>query len=290
MRYQVTHTTRYTYEAPVTQCLSEVRLTPRALPYQKVHESDLRVDPQPASFDHRKDYFGNEVTTFAVFEKHDRLVATATSVVEVRNHPAETVPAIAWDQARDLLAEPNDGPLLEALEFIFDSPFVSTGRDLAEFARPSFPPGRPLAESLEEFSNRIHTEFRYQPKSTSIEMPLMEVLRTGQGVCQDFAHVMIGGLRSLGLAARYVSGYIRSGSGIQGAQASHAWVAAFVPGSGWLSFDPTNGLIPSDGHITLGWGRDYGDVTPVKGITLGVGGQVVEVEVFVKPLDALAAS
>jgi transglutaminase-like putative cysteine protease len=290
LRYQVTHITRYTYEAPVAQCLNEVRLTPRSLPYQSVSQSVIRSDPEPSSYDRRKDYFGNDVTSFAVFEKHDRLVATATSVVDVRPHAAEGASAISWDRARDLFAEPSDGPLLEAFEFIFDSPFISAGRDLAEFARPSFAAGRPLAEALKEFSHRIHTEFSYEPESTSIEMPLIDVLKRRRGVCQDFAHIMIAGLRSLRLPARYVSGYIRSGGRIQGAQASHAWVSAFVPGSGWLSFDPTNDLIPSESHITLAWGRDYGDVTPVKGITLGGGGQVVDVEVFVKPEEQPAAS
>jgi transglutaminase-like putative cysteine protease len=137
---------------------------------------------------------------------------------------------------------------------------------------------------LEDLSRRVHKEFRYEPKATSIDMPLSEVLKKRRGVCQDFAHVMIGALRSMRLAGRYISGYLRSGSDYQGAEASHAWVSAFVPGAGWLHFDPTNNMMPTDGHVTIGWGRDYGDVTPVKGVTLGGGAQLVEVAVRVDPV------
>ena len=163
-------------------------------------------------------------------------------------------------------------------------PSSAAAPELAEFARPTFTPRRPLVEALKELSHRIYSEFRYQPKSTSIKTPLLEVLRNRQGVCQDFAHVMIGALRSLRLAARYTSGYLRSSPGNQGAEASHAWVSAFVPGSGWLSFDPTNDVMPSDGHVTLAWGRDYGDVTPVSGIAVGGGSHSVEVEVSVRAI------
>ena len=189
---------------------------------------------------------------------------------------------LSWEQARDLLATHADSGCLEAFEFVFDSPFAFAEAEFAEFALPTFTPGRPLLDALRELMHRIHDEFRYRPKSTSIYMPLVEVLRNRRGVCQDFAHVMIAALRSLRLAARYVSGYLRSGSRYQGAQASHAWVSVFVPGTGWLDFDPTNDVMPSDGHITLAYGRDYADVTPVKGITTGGGGQRVEVEVLVR--------
>jgi transglutaminase-like putative cysteine protease len=153
---------------------------------------------------------------------------------------------------------------------------------MGAFARGTFTPGRPLLEAATELSHRIHDEFKYDSMATSIDMPLADVLRQRRGVCQDYAHVMIGALRSLRLAARYVSGYVRSGPKVLGAQASHAWVSVFVPGTGWISFDPTNDLMPTDGHVTLAWGRDYGDVTPVKGVTLGGGGQAVAVEVYVK--------
>ena len=281
MLYHVTHTTRYSYEGPVSQCLSEARLTPRSFPGQTLLQSRLEVRPEAASIEHRKDYFGNDVTTFAVLRTHDHFAATAYSVVEVQPPSPGELPGMAWESARDQVAAQSDLAALEAYEFIFDSPFIERAPELAEYARPSFPPGRPLASAVLELSHRVHSEFRYQPKSTSIEMPLLEVLASRRGVCQDFAHVMIGALRSLRLAARYVSGYLRSGAQVQGAEASHAWVSVFVPGLGWMSVDPTNDVTPSDGHVTLAWGRDYGDVTPVKGIALGGGKQTVEVEVRV---------
>jgi len=285
MLYRITHSTRYAYPAPVSQCFNEARLTPRALPGQRVREHSLQVHPLPAFLQNRQDYFGNDVSTFAVFEKHDRFAAVAASVVEVDPQRGDFVSSPAWEEVCALLARPQDRNSIAASEFIFDSPYISALAELREYARPTFTPGRPLLSALEELTRRIHDEFKYSPKSTSIDTPLLEVLRDRQGVCQDFAHLMIGALRSLRLSARYVSGYIRSGPRFQGAAASHAWVSVFDPQNGWLGFDPTNNMMPSDAHITLAWGRDYGDVTPVKGLTLGGGGQSVEVEVRVQPLD-----
>ena len=267
----------------MAQCQNEVWLTPCSLAYQRVHESRIHVQPEPSLMEPHPDYFGNEVTYFAVFQRHERLTVTATSLVDVEaQEPGEEIP-LAWEQARDLLAAPPDADSLQASEFVFDSPYVAASADLAEYARPSFAPGRPLLDAVRELSHRVHTEFVYAPKSTSIDMPLLDVLRNRRGVCQDFAHVMIGALRSLGLAARYVSGYLRSGRNYLGSEASHAWISVYIPGSGWQSFDPTNDVRPSDGHVTLALGRDYGDVTPVKGVTLGGEGQVVEVQVSVQP-------
>jgi transglutaminase-like putative cysteine protease len=284
MLFQVTHTTRYIYQTPVSHCLNEVRLTPRQLPDQHVRESAILVHPEPAFMHHRTDYYGNDVTSFEVFEKHDRLEAVAQSTVEVQPGPRQAAPSISWEQARDLIAAESDPQSVEASEFVYNSPFVSVVSQLYDYGRITFVPKRPLFDTLIELTHRIHADFKYHPKSTSIDIPLMDVLRNRRGVCQDFAHVMIGVLRSVRLAARYVSGYVRPGPKVQGAQASHAWVSVFVPGSGWFGFDPTNDLIVSDSHVTLGWGRDYGDVTPVKGVTLGGGGQIVEVEVYVRPV------
>ena len=297
MIYSVTHTTRHLYQSPVLQSLNELRLTPRSfslntpkagalgtLVGQQLREIKIVIEPEPASWQGRKDYFGNEVTTVALYEPHRRLVIEARSMVEVQPAPPPPSSGISWEEARDMVASPPDEETLAAAEYLFDSPFVSSSPELAFFAQSSFTPGRPLAEALGELSNRIHSEFRYQPNSTSIEMPLLEVLRNRQGVCQDFAHVMIGALRSLRLPARYASGYLRSSPGMHGAEASHAWVSAYVPGSGWLSYDPTNDVMPSDGHVTLAWGRDYGDVTPVKGVAIGGGAHSVEVAVRVTPI------
>jgi transglutaminase-like putative cysteine protease len=285
MLYRITHSTRYVYPSAVTQCFNEARLTPRALPSQQVREHSLEVNPLPAFLQNHIDYFGNEVSSFAVFEKHDRFAAIASSVVEVEPPGGDILSSPAWEKVCGLLAQPPDAISIAASEFIFDSPYISALAELGEYARPTFTPGRPLLGALQELTRRIHDEFKYQPKSTSIDTPLLQVLRDRQGVCQDFAHLMIGSLRSLRLAARYVSGYIRSGPRFQGAAASHAWVSVFDPENGWLGFDPTNNMMLSDAHITLAWGRDYGDVTPMKGLTLGGGGQSVEVEVRVQPLE-----
>jgi len=283
MRYRAVHKTRYTYQEAVSQCLSEARLLPRSLPGQRVHETKLTVSPEPAVFATRTDYFGNLVSAFSVFEPHDRLSVTATSVVEVAAQAELLELQATWEEARAALACPPDEETLAACEFACDSPFVEAGSELAQFAQPTFTPCRPLLEAAQELMHRIHTEFRYAPRSTEIDTPLAEVIRNRCGVCQDFAHLMIGALRSHGLAARYVSGYLRSGTRYQGAEASHAWVAVFVPGAGWVGFDPTNDVSPGEGHITLAWGRDYADVTPLKGITLGGGDHTVEVEVRVTP-------
>lgn len=290
MTYRTVHTTTYRYEGPVSQSVSEARLTPRTFARQRVLESEITVQPEFAVQESRTDYFGNKVTTITVFGNHERFVVTASSIVEVGLGDAPQLPEIAWESVRDRLASPPDQETLLASEFIFESPYVPGLKSLEAFARPTFNPGRPLMECLTELNHRIHTEFVYKPEATSIEVPLQEVMEKRHGVCQDFAHVMLGALRSLGLAARYVSGYLRSGADVQGAEASHAWVSAWLPGAGWVDFDPTNDVMPSLGHVTLGWGRDFGDVTPVKGVALGGGGQRVEVEVRVTPVETPASN
>lgn len=286
MIYRVTHCTTYTYPNPVAKSVNEARLTPRQLPWQFLRSSSIDVIPEPAAVASRTDYFGNRVTTLSVFEPHDRLIVRASSIVEVTPRQEELGLSPSWEEAREMLAVQSDDECLAAYEFVCDSPFVIRARELADYARSTFSPGRPLLDALLELTSRIRAEFRYEPKSTTIDTPVLEVLQKRAGVCQDFAHLMIGALRSLGLAAQYVSGYLRSGENYVGAEASHAWVAVFVPGSGWVHFDPTNNVMPSDGHVTIGWGRDYGDVTPLKGITRGGGQEAIEVEVRVTPLNS----
>jgi len=285
MIYEVTHITRFKYEAPVSQCLNEIRLSPRASSSQRVRETSLVVDPAPAFLYERKDYFGNDVSTFGVFDSHEELTATAKSVVDVGpGRLGETSSPLGWKDVRDQIADIEDEECLIASEYLYESPYVPFSPQLLAYASEGFDSNRPLIDVVLDLSQRIHRTFKYQPHSTSIDIPLVEVLEKKRGVCQDFAHVMIGVLRTQRLAARYVSGYVRSGPQVQGAQASHAWVSVFFPGTGWLDFDPTNNVMPSESHITLAWGRDYGDVTPVKGVTLGGRGQTIEVEVYVKPV------
>jgi len=284
--YRVQHATRYRYDAPVSQCQSEVRLSPRPLPWQTVLDATISTTPASAWSDTRTDYFGNEVRTFWIQERHDRFSTVATSLVRVDPRATAAGDGSPWESAREKIAAHATPETLAAFEFVFDSPFVAAAPELAAYARPTFERGRPLLDALDELTHRIFTEFAYKPASTSIDTPVLETLRLKRGVCQDFSHVMIGALRSLGLAARYVSGYLRSGADHQGAEASHAWVGVFVPELGWVDFDPTNDVRPNQNHITLAWGRDYADVTPVKGIALGGGKQLVDVEVRVQPVTA----
>lgn len=283
MRYKTRHVTRYQYEATVSQCHSEVRLAPRRLAWQRVLESSIQTEPEAASFQDHVDYFGNDVTSFTILESHDVFTTRATSLVEVDERPVVVDGGMPWEAVRQDLAGHARPELLEAFEFSLASPFVPCLPALADYARVSFTVGRPIVEAATDLMRRIHEDFRYEPKTTSVGTPLIEAFQSRRGVCQDFSHVMVGALRSIGLAARYVSGYLRSGA-LVGAEASHAWVAVCVPGSGWLELDPTNNVRPGTGHVTLAWGRDYGDVTPVKGIALGGGQQVVEVEVRVEPV------
>jgi transglutaminase-like putative cysteine protease len=278
MIYRATHTTRYTYEGPVSHCLSEARLTPRILSRQRLLDWNLAVSPRPSTIISRKDYFGNDVSSFAVLEPHDRFTVTATSLIEVLPNPGSLQSSPSWEEARDTVAD-----LVEENEFIWESPFVPWIEAIEDYARPIFTPRRPLIEAATALMQKIHADFRYKPESTSIETPLAEVMASRKGVCQDFSHIMISALRAHGLAARYVSGYLRGDAELQGAQASHAWVSVFVPSIGWIDFDPTNNIIPSTGHLTIAWGRDFGDVTPVKGITVGGGEHTLEVDVRVVP-------
>src|SRR5688572_29931313 len=197
MLYRATHTTRYAYDAMVSQCQSEVRLTPRTLPWQKLVELNIETTPAPASVESHEDYFGNEVRTFTILESHDRFSTVATSLVEVLPRESSSFPEVAWDDVRNQLAVHDNFQTLEAFEFIFDSPHVTVGPELVHFADASFPPGRPLVAAIDDLSHRIYTEFNYTPKATRVDTPLLDVLRLKKGVCQDFAHVMIGAVRSM---------------------------------------------------------------------------------------------
>jgi transglutaminase-like putative cysteine protease len=218
------------------------------------------------------------------------LQIVARSLVEVK--PFEVPKQFwwpAWDEVVRILQDRREEAVLEAQQFVPDSPYVKRDPQLAEYARPSFMPGRPLLDCVTELMNRINREFRFDKNATTIGTPVLEVLQHKHGVCQDFAHLMIGCLRSLGLAARYVSGYLSTMpppgcERIVGGDASHAWVSVFFPDFGWIDFDPTNNVIPSAGHITLGWARDYDDISPVRGVVVGGRRHSLQVSVDVEPL------
>lgn len=289
MNYRVTHRTEYAYAAKATLGHNEARLIPRDLPHQVCSISRVNVEPAAASYRERVDFFGNQVSYFSVEEPHDRLAITATSEVRV-SAPATAGKDRPWDEAVQK-AGILDGDGVAACFFMFDSPLVAQDEALADYARPSFPAGRPLLEAADELMRRIYADFEFDPESTTVSTPLKTVLQLRRGVCQDFAHLALGCLRSLGLPARYVSGYIETlpppgKERLVGADASHAWFSVFAPACGWVDFDPTNGIRPADRHITVAWGRDYSDVAPLKGVIFGGGTHVLDVMVDVEPLGA----
>ena len=288
MRYRVRHTTTYAYSNPVSVCHNALHLCPRQSPRQACTFHELLVFPEAAMVSRSVDYFGNPVTYFTLQEPHQGLTMTANSVVDVA--PAEAPAAAAsppWEDVRDAVRRDRSAGGLEAYQFVFDSPYSGASEELLAYAAPSFTPRRPLLEAVWDLTERIHAEFTYDPDATAVNTPLHDVMRDRRGVCQDFAHLQIGCLRSMGLPVRYVSGYLvtqpSAPSALVGADASHAWLSVFCPGHGWADVDPTNNLWPSDRHVTVAFGRDYGDVSPIKGVFLGGGDHTMEVVVDVTP-------
>ena len=287
MLYQVRHITRYVYEADVTMSQHILRLTPRDLPRQRRLEHELQIEPAPSGRSHHTDYFGNAVETLTIEHSHSTLRVESSSQVEVSSAelppPKETV---AWDVYAVRPGEDITAGELAVQEFLFDSPLVRQHADLLDYSRPSFPKDRPVVEAVLDLTARIFADFKFDPKATTVATPLKDVLRLRRGVCQDFAQLQVGCLRSMGLPARYVSGYLETipspgKDKLVGADASHAWVSFFCPGVGWIDVDPTNNLFPSDRHITVAWGRDYSDVSPIRGVILGAGGHELKVSVDV---------
>ncbi|NJL72981.1 MAG: transglutaminase family protein [Candidatus Competibacteraceae bacterium] len=250
----------------------------------------MTVEPEPAVCSTRFDFYGNRTSFFTLQEPHTRLKVHLESEVRVRK-PLVFRPELThrWEIARTMIRTDLSPAGLEAMEFVFPSSFVPVIVEAEEYARASFPTGRPILAALLDLNQRIHKDFKYKPLATTISTPVTEVMRLRQGVCQDFAHLMLSCIRSMGLAARYVSGYLltrrpANSPRLIGADASHAWVSAYIPGHGWTDFDPTNNTIPSDEHITLAWGRDYADVSPLRGVILGGGTQTLSVAVDVSPV------
>jgi transglutaminase-like putative cysteine protease len=282
---RVVHSTTYSYGEAVSVCHTEARLAPRNERGQTLFDHQLIIEPAPGSSLARKDYFGNAVTSFAIDEPHEVLRVTAHSLVETNDretiHPALTPP---WENVRDAIRRYDNDETFDAYQFVFESPRVAIAGEFADYAKSSFSGGRPLLEGTLDLCHRIYADFKYDREATTVTTPVAEAFHSRQGVCQDFAHVMIACMRSLGLPARYVSGYLRT-EGI-GSHASHAWLSVYCPGFGWLDMDPTNDVMPGASHVTLGWGRDYSDVPPLKGVTLGGAHQVIGVEVHVTPEDS----
>jgi transglutaminase-like putative cysteine protease len=293
--YRVEHRTSYEYAGDVSMSTHVVYLRPREHARQRVHRHELTVDPRPERFVRRMDYFGNALEQFVLLKPHAELCVSALSLVEVTpiGHPPNVSDSSPWEQVRDALRYTKGKGLTpgEAGNFAYASPYVACESELADYGRVSFASGRPLLDAALDLTHRIHAEFRFDPTATTIATPTRRVLADRRGVCQDFAHLQLSCLRSLGLAARYVSGYLLTDpppgqARLIGADASHAWVSVYCPRSGWVDLDPTNDLMPDARHVTLAWGRDYGDVSPLRGVILGSTQHKLEVGVSVVPLDA----
>lgn len=292
MNYRIVHTTRYRYEEPVASSYNEAHLLPRSFARQTLVSASLGIDPPCRDYRDRQDFFGNTASYFALLDPHQEVTITATSEVRLLapRRQLSFGDAVDWQEAARRLAEANDPDILDAAQYCLDSPMVRAVPALRDYATPSFTVSRPLAEAVADLMARIHTDFTYDPTATDIATPALEVLQQRRGVCQDFAHLAIGCLRSLGLAARYVSGYLETlpppgKQKLQGADASHAWLQAYLPGAGWQDWDPTNNLQPASRHVTTAWGRDYSDVAPLKGVIYGGGdSHTVTVEVDVTAL------
>jgi len=291
MIYKIIHRTTYKYKYTVSVGNHVACLRPRSLLHHSLARSELKIEPCPVLITERVDYFGNLLCFFTVQEPHKQLVVEAYSEVAVSRGPAWPQQSPPWEDVAQSLPVDRTPAGLDAYQFTFESPRIRIRPDFAAYALQSFTPGRPMAEALRDLTTRIHQDFRFDSKVTNVRTPAEEVFRIRRGVCQDFAHVQIACLRSLNLAARYVSGYLRTypppgKPRLIGADASHAWVSAYCPGVGWLDMDATNDVIPSNGHVTLAWGRDYGDVSPLRGLILGGGAHTLKIGVDMEPLDA----
>ncbi len=291
MTYKIVHRTTYRYKYPVSVGNHVACLTPRCFPHHRRTGYELRIKPS-AKVVERIDYFGNRLSFFTIQEPHRRLVVEARSevVIEGGKIPGSEQ-SLEWEEVPQSLQESHDRESLDAYQFTFESPRIRPSAQLAKYAQQSFTPGRQFAEALGDLNTRIYRDFKFDSKATSVRTPTEEVFQKRRGVCQDFAHFGIACLRSLNLAARYVSGYLRTypppgRPRLVGADASHAWISAYCPGIGWIDIDPTNNVLPSYNHVTVAWGRDYGDVSPLRGLILGGRDHTLKVNVDVEPIEA----
>ncbi|TWT98193.1 Protein-glutamine gamma-glutamyltransferase [Botrimarina colliarenosi] len=290
MRYRIRHTTKYAYSDTVAVCHNLVRLAPRAFGGQSLDSYRLIVSPDPADLAKRIDAFGNRVEFFSIQRAHQTLTMTAISDVEVFEKPLTPVDSPPWETVRDAMSCRIDQEALRAYRYVFPSIHAPRHASLRDYAAASFTPGRPIVEASTEFTSRLHADFKYDPRATTVSTPVLEAFEARAGVCQDFAHVQIACLRSIGLAARYVSGYLRTipppgKKRLVGADASHAWIGVYCGADGWIDFDPTNDCIPATDHITIAIGRDYADISPIQGVFVGGGSHTMSVSVDVAPRD-----
>lgn len=295
MRYQVEHQTVYSYDLPVIQSQQMLHMMPRQTAFQQCVSYTLACEPSPAEQSRRLDFFGNHTDYLTILMQHQSLQVTSRFQVDIQPRPtmAALTQSPPWEQVQAML-QLQGTQHLEATPFIYATARVKCSEALASFAHTCFTPQRPLLDAAMALTQKIHDEFEFDAQATDVSTPLDEVLKGRRGVCQDFAHLMLGALRSLGLACRYVSGYILTHPPpgqprLVGADASHAWVSVYCPVYGWVDFDPTNNCLVQQDHITVAWGRDFGDVSPMRGVVLGGGAQLLTVSVTVTPLEYAVA-
>lgn len=296
MQYRITHTTKYAYSESVPVCHNKVHLAPRSMPNQRCTDFRLLVIPEPSEIESSRDYFGNQVDYFSLVHAHRGLAVTAISSIVVAEEPLKQLPedSPSWEEVvegiQSLPAENVIDSEIETQLLAYGSDYAKPQKQFAEYASVSFLPGRPIVEAAQDLTRRIYEEFEYDPRTTNVSTPVAQVLAQKSGVCQDFAHLQIACLRSLGLSARYVSGYLRTlppegKPRLVGADASHAWLSVYCGELGWVDFDPTNNVIPNTDHITLAYGRDYNDVCPIQGVFVGGGDHSMSVSVDVEELS-----
>ena len=296
MKLQITHQTRYDYLPAVETAQHLAYLQPVSNRHQRLLSHSLQISPTPAQMTQILDVFGNPRCFFALQTPHTTLDVVAHSVVATwtRTLPHSSMP---WEQVRERFRYHSGAPFDAATEFVFASPFVPHHADFASYARPSFTPGLSVLAVANDLMQRIHADFVYESQSTQVNTPALQALAQRKGVCQDFAHIMIASLRAMGIAARYVSGYLLTQPApgtlkLRGSDASHAWVAVYVPdlppGERWCDFDPTNNRAgwhsPGEDYVTLATGRDFSDVSPLRGVIHGGASHILTVGVTVEPV------
>lgn len=289
MYHKVVHKTDYIYEDPVSLCHNIVRLTPRSTNKQFCKKSVVTIDPQPDVLIEYEDFYGNRLVYFTIEKEHTKLSVHVVSEIEKLSPGNDQQPQynrISWEEVCRLTSTLTP-ELIDVKQFIATTAMTEADDAIAAYAALSFPSGRSLFEASKNLMNRIYTDFKFQSGFTTISTPLSLVMKERKGVCQDFAHLAIACLRSMGLPAKYISGYIETlpPPGVEklvGVDASHAWFSVYIPNSGWVDFDPTNNLLPTDQHITIGWGRDYADITPLKGVIMSSGKHELKVSVDVR--------
>jgi transglutaminase-like putative cysteine protease len=290
--YDIVHLTAYSYEAPVTSAALALRLTPRSNLTQRSLAHHTTILPEPDHAASQRDFYGNVVDMVTIDVPHTELIIRSQARVEVHARPGLSGSDLAWERVReDALAQRDVGAAAPS-NFLFASPRIALAREVTRYARESFTPGRGIVEASSDLMSRIRKDFDYKPDATEISTSIAEAFAQRAGVCQDFAQIMIGGMRGLGLPAAYVSGYLRTipppgKPRLQGADATHAWVSVWAgPENGWIGFDPTNAIQSGSDHITLAVGRDFSDVSPVHGVFVGAGENELKVEVDVIPVGA----